>query len=651
MGAFQWGGLEYVCETLLDAIGSEQSALWVADADGVLCLAAIRGADQAGVLSPGDPVWGPATAVMRTPAEPDHAPVAVLALPARYPLHPAQELLDEACPALGTPAMLQRVLARAALADGMLEAFADQAAILDGDGVVVQTNAAWTQTPASHRGVIERSAVGSLYPHALRGQVSRPARIAAEGIEAVLRGTLPAFQSDYDTGTEHGDRSYSLQVDPLPTGGAVVRHIDISFRKHLQRQLAHRATHDPLTGLPNRMVMNERLGQAMIRASHTGAGIALLFCDVDAFKQINDSLGHAVGDRVLIAIARRLQESVRQADVVARFGGDEFVVLLEDVDEQAARTIASVLQTSATRPIMVDGRPLHFSVSIGVSLHSGDLDPNAAAINAILNDADAAMYQAKRSGRGSIRTVPSKDPESASDLTLALDRKETRLLVQPIVSLDGDSTVALEAFARLDLPDDRTLLPADFLQRAEESGAIVEIGRDVLAQAVQVVAGVPDLRLSVNVSWAELCTPDYAESVLACLRDAGVGPQRLEVEVLIPAAAPAEGLRALRQLRDAGAGITLDAFGRQPVELALLPDLAVSGIKVDRTLIAAVQNSESHARLVRGLVALAGQLGLVTTAEGIETAEQAALVRKLGFQRGQGFFFGTPRPPAEATLG
>lgn len=651
MGAFQWGGLEYVCETLLDAVDSEQSALWVADSDGVLCLAAIRGADAADGFAPGDPVWGPATTVLRTPAGHDPAPVAVLALPPGYAAQPAQELLEEAAPALGTPAMLQRVQARAALAEGMLEAFADQAAVLDGEGVVVQTNAAWTQTPASHRGIIERSPVGSVYPDALRSQVSRPARIAAEGIEAVLKGALPAFQSDYDTDVEHGDRSYSLQVDRLPTGGAVVRHIDISFRKHLQRQLAHRATHDPLTGLPNRMVMNERLGQAMIRASRTGNGIALLFCDVDAFKQINDSLGHAVGDRVLIAIARRLQESVRQADVVARFGGDEFVVLLEDVDEQAARTIATVLQTSATRPITVDGRPLYFSVSIGISLHQGDLDPNAAAINAILNDADAAMYQAKRSGRGSIRLVPSKAPGSASDLTLALDRKETRLLVQPIVALVGDTPVAIEAFARLDLPGDRTLLPADFLQLAEESGAIVDIGRDVLGQAVQVVAGVPDLLLSVNVSWAELCTPGYAESVLACLREARVAPQRLEVEVLIPAAAPAEGLRALRQLRDAGAGITLDAFGRQPVELSLLPDLAVSGIKVDRTLIGAVAGSEPHARLVRGLVAMAGQLGLVTTAEGIETSEQAALVRELGFQRGQGFYFGTPRPPAEVTLG
>ena len=248
------------------------------------------------------------------------------------PRRDLQRLLGAAAEALSIPRLLDRASRREALVDGVLEAISDQAAVLDGDGVVVQANTAWTQTPGDHRAVVERSPIGSDYPAALRSQQSRSAGIAADGILGVLTGALPNFQSDYDA----GERAYSLQVDPLPTGGAVVRHVDISFRKHLQRQLAHRATHDSLTGLPNRMVMVDRLGQALIRAARTSSGVALLFADVDRFKQINDALGHGVGDQVLAAVGRRLQSAVRQSDLVARFGGDEFVVLLEDIDNDDA---------------------------------------------------------------------------------------------------------------------------------------------------------------------------------------------------------------------------------------------------------------------------------------------------------------------------
>ncbi len=257
------------------------------------------------------------------------------------------------------------------LISGVLDAISEQAAVLDPRGVVVRANLAWLQTPTEHRGIVDRSNPGTDHIATLRAQSTRVARIAADGILSVLQGDLPGFQTDYDA----GERAYGMQVDPLPGGGAVVRHVDITFRQHLQRQLAHRATHDPLTGLPNRMVMAERLGQALIRATRTGTPVGVLFCDVDRFKQINDTQGHAVGDQVLAAIGRRLHNAVQQSDLVARFGGDEFVILIEDATD--IEQIARQLQTAATSPIVVDGRPLHFGVSLGIAVHSGTAYPRS----------------------------------------------------------------------------------------------------------------------------------------------------------------------------------------------------------------------------------------------------------------------------------
>jgi diguanylate cyclase (GGDEF)-like protein len=647
VGVERWAGLEYVVACLLDRLNAQSSILWVADIDRRLWPVGQRGYPGVPPSQPSVDILGASTVLLRTPANSEQAAVAVLATTG-VDHHSAQSLLDEARPALRTPALLQDVQARADLTDGVLEAIADQAAVLDAEGIVVQTNSAWTKAPVSHRRVIERSPVGTRYTEALRSQSSRPAKIAAEGIDEVLKGGLPGFQSDYDTDVDQGDRSYSLQVDPLPTGGAVVRHLDISFRKHLQRQLAHRATHDELTGLPNRMVMNERLGQALLRAYRTGASIALLFCDVDAFKQINDSMGHGVGDQVLTAIAERLQAEVEQSDVVARFGGDEFVVLIEDIaDEQRARDLASRLQASASKPILVGGRPLHFSLSIGISVHSGDSRPDETVINSIVADADAAMYLAKRVGRGSIQTVQARTAGHHQDIAEALAHGAASLLVQPIVELGTGRTVCYEACARLDLPDSRILAPLDFLQSAEETGAIVAIGRSVMEQACAFIAGVPSAHVSVNVSWVELAQPDYTDWLLSTLLGSGVTADRLELEVLLPSSPQISAMSTLRRLRAQDVRIMIDAFGRQPVELGMLPTLAVSGIKVDRALIAAATTSERHAHLVRGIVHLADHLGMISTAEGVETPAQAASAVTLGFRRGQGFHYGGQVPLSE----
>lgn len=651
-------GLGFVSDSLFRQCQVHAAALWVTDMDNDLVLADAIGVADLDRLTPQanlTHLLGGDAVTVRTPEDPRTPCVAVLAVRSPLSRRELQTILDGARDALALPAELERSRSRAALIDGVLEAISDQAAVLDADGVVLQTNLAWATTPAAHREVMERSPVGSAYPEALRSQVSRPARITAEGIEAVLRGGLPSFQSDYDTEGDNG-RAYSVQVDPLPDGGAVVRHVDISFRKHLQRQLAHRATHDPLTGLPNRMVMTERLGQALIRATRTQSGLALLFCDVDHFKQINDSQGHAVGDQVLTAVARRLEESVRQSDVVARFGGDEFVVLLEEVqDEDDALQCAERLQAAATTPIIVEGRPLHFGLSIGISLHRGEAEADPGALSVLMSDADAAMYAAKQSGRGSICVFdPGRHPagRTPADVAEALGAvaEGVTLLVQPIVTLGAGDVTCFEAFARIDLPGLGTLSPADFLQRAEETGVIVEIGQAVMQQSLEFIAGQPaDRQISVNVSWAELLRADYPERVMEALVSADVDPGRLELEILMPAAAQVSALAHLHTLREAGVGITLDAFGRQPVELGMLPGMAASGIKVDRSLTVAAATSERHGRLVRGIVRLAEHLGITCTAEGIESQAQAAAAEALGFRRGQGYFFGKPSGPQQYT--
>ena len=400
MGLLTWSGLPYVTRCLMNRIGSEQCALWVADAHAQLHLVAREGFESL----PDNPDPNSCATVVRTPADPAVPAVAMLAVEGGPPREQVQELLDEARETLATAAVLEESQARMTMVEGMLEAVGEQAAVIDAEGIVVRANSAWQAAPADHCDVLDRSPVGTDYLAALRAQTSRASRIAAEGIHAILIGALPSFQSDYDTDVDTGDRSYTLHVDPLPTGGAIVRHVDISFRKHLQRELAHRATHDPLTGLPNRMVMMDRLGQALVRASRTGSNVALLFCDVDRFKQINDTKGHAVGDQVLAAVARRLQRNVRQSDVVSRFGGDEFVVLLDGIGEPGNATRKAIqLQEQATQPIVVDGEELDFGLSVGVAVHSGAADPHGAALDALLAQADSAMYSAKQVGGGAIR--------------------------------------------------------------------------------------------------------------------------------------------------------------------------------------------------------------------------------------------------------
>ncbi len=642
--------LRYVVDAMLSRMSASKALVWVADEAG-LNLIGSRGLDITGDLTDLSVTFGVAPLLVRTPADP-HSPL--LALAAVLTDRRADEVQQDLDSAAGALSMATSITDSTI---GVLEAIPDQAAVLDPDGVVVQANRPWLDTPASHRLAVERSPVGTHYPAELSGQDSRPAQIAADGIRSVLAGALPGFASEYDVTA--AERSYSMHVDPLPAGGAVVRHVDISLRKHLQRQLAHRATHDTLTGLPNRMVMADRLGQALIRAARSHSCVALLFCDVDRFKQINDTQGHAVGDEVLIAIARRLQNCVRQSDVVARFGGDEFVVMLGDIeDDHVARRRARELQTAATHPIVVDGRPLHFGLSIGIALHGGTVTPDAGEIAALLADSDAAMYAAKLAGRGTVRVFETADRDSKPDpaaiapaLRTAALNDEIAMMVQPIVDLADGSVSGFESLVRWDLPEVGRLSPADFLQTAEETGAIVEIGHSILRQTLEFARGLPArTSVSVNVSWTELAEPDYPALVLGALAAAGIAPDRLSLEVLLPATAEPGSLSRLHQLRDAGIGVTLDAFGRQPVELKTLPELPATTLKVDRALTALTTGPRGAGRMLAGVVGLAGRLGLSCIAEGIETGEQARAAADLGFTRGQGFYFGKPMDPAHVDV-
>jgi diguanylate cyclase (GGDEF)-like protein/PAS domain S-box-containing protein len=440
---------------------------------------------------------------------------------------------------------------------------------------------------------------------------------------------------------------------------AVLR--DISERKSFERRLRHEATHDALTALPNRTLMLDRLGTAMDRCRRHGGGIALLFCDLDHFKVVNDSLGHSRGDLVLAEVARRLQHQLRPGDTVARFGGDEFVILGEGCATiEDAVSIASRVHHAMDEAFVLDGVDVHVGVSIGISLAA----PVAGSMpdpEMLLRDADAAMYRAKERGRGRYQVFeddcrePTVDRIALQDaLRQAVARSELGLLYQPVVALGGhpgeDRLVGAEALLRWDHPHRGRLLPAEFLPVAEETGLVGELGAWVITGACRQLARWQDaaasrsLAVAVNVAGGQLAHPGLIDVVGDALRSAGVAADRLELEVTEPVLSTGDdGSRAtLAALRRLGVKIVLDDFGAGASSLGQLRGAPLDRLKVDPALVAGLGLDPGDTAMVRALVELAHGLGISTVAEGVETPEQARLLRSVGCHRAQGFHFGGP---------
>jgi diguanylate cyclase (GGDEF)-like protein/PAS domain S-box-containing protein len=430
--------------------------------------------------------------------------------------------------------------------------------------------------------------------------------------------------------------------------------LDVSDRRRMETELERLALFDPLTGLPNRALFSDRLVQALSRRGRR-VTTAVYFLDVDRFKRINDSLGHGAGDEVLCEVARRLRAVLRPEDTVARFGGDEFTIVCESVGGVLeAVSIADRLQEPLGEPLRAGGAELRLSASIGVALaEPGD----SVEAQRLIEDADAAMYRAKERGGARTELFDTAMREHAVEslaieqqLQRALERDELRLYYQPAIDLATGELAGAEALVRWEHPERGLLEPDSFLRVAEETGLIVPLGAWVVEQAARQLAEwrarpeAAGLRLSVNLGARELTHPDAVATVLRAVRQSGVDPEALTIEVTESTAMADHetGFRALRDLSEEGLRVAIDDFGTGYSSLDQLRRMPVDVIKVDRSFVSAMSDGESDRELVAAVVGMGRALKLTVIAEGIETDEQAAVLRELGCDLGQGFLFARP---------
>jgi diguanylate cyclase (GGDEF)-like protein/PAS domain S-box-containing protein len=414
------------------------------------------------------------------------------------------------------------------------------------------------------------------------------------------------------------------------------------------------ANRDPLTQLPNRTVFESALAAAVADSATRGGDLAVLYCDVDRFKRTNDSLGHRAGDSVLVEVAARLRAAVRESDMVARIGGDEFVILLPTINDQAeGDAVAERIRRAFARSLHIDGSEVFAQVSVGIAFLSHQkprTSPNDVA-DALLRASDSDMYARKTRSRGlANRETTPEQLRLDADLRGAAARGEMQVYYQPQLDTATGRVVAVEALARWQHPDLGLLNPADFIGLAEDNGLIVEIGQRVLEQACAAscaweIAG-HDVDLSVNVSPAQLLRPEFVDDVVATLRRHLIPPDRLTLEItetrLI--GGPVETTVVLARLRSIGVRIAIDDFGTGYSSLAQLHDLPVTEVKIDRSF---VQDRQTGRGLVAAIVGMAHGLGLRVVAEGAETADQLDAVRQLRCDRVQGFFIARPQPESE----
>ena len=485
---------------------------------------------------------------------------------------------------------------------------------------------------------------------------------------ASLTVDLPAATAEPSPRLVRGERRWLQWTDRAIFGerGQIVEFQsvgrDVTERKLLEEQLTLRAHYDPVTGLPNRTLFTERLARALANRRRRRGGIAVLFLDMDGFKLINDSLGHDAGDALLAVVGGRLAACLRAGDTPARFGGDEFAVLIGGIaDPSDAVRGAERILDALRPPFAVAGREVFLTAGVGIALRMPE-DP-AASADELVREADIALYRAKAAGKAhaavfdpSMNTQILERVNLEADLRRAVDRGEMRLEYEPEVDLQSGRIVGMEALARWEHPGRGLLAPADFVRVAEEAGLIVPIGRWVLGEACRQARawqgrypGEPRLLMSVNLSARELQQPDLVEHVAAVLDETGLAPACLRLEitesVLMDDAPATEAV--VRALRALGVRLAIDDFGTGYSSLAYLRRFPVHTLKVDRSFVTPLDRDEQATAIVRAVTALGHALGMEVTAEGVETAAQWSRLSAIGCNYGQGYHFARPAP-AEA---
>ena len=423
-------------------------------------------------------------------------------------------------------------------------------------------------------------------------------------------------------------------------------------RKRSEADLAHQALHDPLTALPNRALFIDRLTVALDRSRRKGALVAVLFLDVDNFKRINDSMGHAAGDLLLTVLAGRFREMLRPMDTVARFGGDEFTFLFEELEsEREAVLIADRISQSAGRPLSLGETETSVAVSIGISIVSDPVTPENA-----IRDADAAMYRAKEQGGARLELYDENSRKRAirrrqleDSLRAAINRSQLRVHYQPRVSLNGSTgLLGFEALVRWEHPERGLIEASQFVALAEETGLIVPIGEWVLEQALGQLERWrqthPNVSISVNLSARQLEDAGLVATLAAAMQASGAAPDALWLEVTEDAVQhkPEASSRILGAVSQLGVRLVIDDFGTGPSSLASLQHLPLDAIKIDHTFVSRLGVEPDGSALVGALVELGHALGLTVLAEGVETDSQAARLRDLGCDGAQGFLFSQP---------
>src|SRR5581483_1886691 len=445
------------------------------------------------------------------------------------------------------------------------------------------------------------------------------------------------------------------QFENPAIGGFVLNIRDVTERKLLEQQLRHQALHDPLTRLANRTRFSDRLEHALLRNARTGHAVAVLFMDLDNFKGVNDSLGHSAGDALLTQVAERVQACIRPVDTVARLGGDEFAILLEDVRGiEDATSVTDRIFEALDAPFQLEGKELAVRASIGIAVSDGA----ASDAESLLRNADVAMYVAKSAGKGCYRLFePSMQVsmmerlELLADLQRAIERGEFVLQYQPMVLLQTGELFGVEALVRWQHPRRGTIPPADFIPLAEESGAILPLGRWVLAEACRQAREWQERfpaqatwLMSVNVSVKQLQDAAFVDDVRRIIAETGIMPERLILEITESVMMHDVGsmMRRLHALKELGVKLAIDDFGTGYSSLSYLREFPFDMLKIDKSFIDDVGQMRNRKELTKAIIELGKTLDLELVAEGIEHNEQLSRLQSLECELGQGFLFAQP---------
>jgi diguanylate cyclase (GGDEF)-like protein len=438
----------------------------------------------------------------------------------------------------------------------------------------------------------------------------------------------------------------------------------MSERKALERHLEFQALHDPLTHLPNRLLFTDRLEHALAKAKRSESRVALLFLDLDNFKAINDSLGHEAGDRLLVSVAERMRASLRTGDTAARFGGDEFAILLEDLEDASYATwVAERIIEELEAPFVLGGKEMFVNTSIGIALSAPSTHGEAEML---MRDADTAMYAAKRNGGAcyevfdpSMRYQALERLNLENELRQAIERREFRLHYQPTVSLKTGRIVGFEALVHWEHPERGLVFPCEFVPLAEERSLIVPLGKWVLEEACRQAkqwhedrrTSDPPLVMTVNLSAKQFERPRLVQYIEHILEDTRLDPLCLNLEIT-ESALMGDGpstINILRELKASGVSLSIDDFGTGYSSLSYLQRFPADYLKIDRSFVSQLDKGAANKTLVSGMISLAHNLGMKPVGEGVETAEQLACLREMKCELAQGYYFSEPLPSQAAS--